>query len=133
MGKPMLSEVSVKCIPLHMPRLCEVVAGLQELLDVHLIPILLESLQQKGPEIPEPRHVEAGVRPIPPTLHQSPSQFGGNFAPLPMLRGLLHFPNAPEPQVVAEAARGTTLVLQEKKLLARQRPSVDGNPQLAQG
>ena len=129
----MLSEIGVKGILTHIRWPCEVVADLRELFDIHLIPILLELLQRERPEIPEARHVETGVRPIPPTLHQSPSHFGGNFSPLPLLRDLLDFPNTPAPQVVAEAARGTTLVLQEKELLARQRPSVDGDPQLAQG
>ena len=133
MGKPVLSEICVKGIPPHISWPGEVVADFREFLDAHLIPILLEPLQRERPEIPEQRHVKTGVRPIPPTLHQSPGQFGGNFSPLPLLRDLLHFPGAPAPQVVAEAARGTTLVLQEKELLAGQRPSVDGDPQLAQG
>ena len=133
MSEPVLGEVGIEGIPPRIPWSCKIVANLRELVFVYLIPILFEMLQRERPEISEPRHVEAGIRPVPPTLHQGPSHLDGNFSPLPPLRDLLYFPDTSAPQVVAEAERGTALVLQEKELLARQRPSVDGDPQLAQG
>ena len=132
MGEPVPGEIGVQEIPACIPRSREAITNLGELVDLNRIPVLLELLQRKMPEVPEPRHVKAGIRPVPPALHQGPSHFDGKFSPLPLLRRRLYFSGTPVPQVIAEAARGTTLVLQAKELLALQRPSVAGEPQGAE-
>ena len=77
--------------------------------------------------------MKASVRPVSAALHQRLGHFAQNLSPFPLLRGLLDLSNIPAPQVITRAARGTTLVLQEEKLLTNQRLPINGDSHLAQG
>ena len=63
--------------------------------------------------------MEAGVRPISPTLHQGSGYLEGDLSPLSLLCCFLYLPDTPAPQVIPETARGAALVLYEDELLAR--------------
>ena len=117
MGEPVLNEHSVKGVPPWVARTREVVANLGELADVHLVPVLLKLLQWEGPEVPEARHVKAGVRFLSPILHQSSGYLAEDIYPLSL--SFLYLPDTPTPQVVPERAHGAALVLQENELLVR--------------
>ena len=124
----MFGKVRVERIPPGIAGSREAVADFRKLADVHLVPVLIELL----PEVPKSRNVEAGVRPISPALHQGSGHLARDLSPLSLLCRLLHFPDTPAPQVVPETTRGAALVMQEEKLLTRQRLLVGGDPQLAQ-
>ena len=127
----MPGEDGIEDIPPGIARTREVAADLGKLVDVHLVPLLVKLLQSEGPKVPEAPHVEAGVRPIPPTLQQGSGYLVRDLSSLSLLCCFLHLPDSSEPQV-PETARGVALVLQKDELLAPQRSSVDSNPQLAQ-
>ena len=61
MGEPVLAEIGVQGIPSRIPRSRGAITNLGELVDVDLIPVLLGLLQRKRPEVPEPRHMKAGI------------------------------------------------------------------------
>ena len=57
----MLGEDGIKGIPSCIARTREALADFRELLDVYLVPVLVKLLQWDGSEVPEARHVEAGI------------------------------------------------------------------------
>ena len=69
MREPVLGEDGIEGTPPCIARTREAVADFGKLVDVHLVPVLVKLLQWEGPKVPEAQHVEAGVRPISPTLH----------------------------------------------------------------
>ena len=106
--EPVLGEDGIEGIPPCIARTREAVADFRELIDVHL-PILLKLLQWEGPEVPETRHVQAGVRAVLSALHQGSGYIVGDVSPLSLLWCFLYLPNAPTPQVVSEKACGAAL------------------------
>ena len=119
MREPVLPENRIERVAPYVAPTREAVADFRELIDVQLVPVLLKLLQWKGPEVPEARHVNGGMRAVPPAFYQCSGYLVGDVSPRSQLSCFLYLPNAPTLQVVPKIACGAALVLQENELSVR--------------
>ena len=111
MGEPVLGKDSMEGIPPCNACTREAGADFGKVVGIHLLPVLVKLLQWEKPEVPESRHVKAGVRPISPTLHEGSGYLVRDLSPLSLLCCLLYLPDTPAPQAMSETACGGALVL----------------------